>query len=128
MNRKHEGPRVQLSFSLCEDGAQRNPTQKEIEEIFSVFPTCIALTLMNPFLILQYKTLPNFPWPITVAEIPVYFTTHPEDFPLELGLPAAGPPLLLPCELQRWKTPSFDTMHQLFQAFDERKVAINRFQ
>lgn len=127
MDRKHEGPHVQLSFSLREDGAQRNPTQ-EIEEIFSVFPTCIALTLMNPFLILQYKTLPGFPWPITVTAIPVYFTTHPESFPLELGLPAAGPPLLLPCELQRWKTPSFDTMHQLFQAFDERKVAINGFQ
>lgn len=41
-----------------------NPTEKELQEIFSVFPTCIAVTLMNPFLILQYETLPDRPWPI----------------------------------------------------------------
>lgn len=128
INTKNEGPHVRLSFTLYENRVQRNRTQKELDEIFSVVPTCTAVTLMNPFLILQYETLPDRPWPITVAAIPVYLTTDPEDFPLELGLPAAGPPLLLPCELERWKTPCVDTMHQLFQAFDERKVDIKGFQ
>lgn len=41
---------------------------------------------------------------------------------------AAGAPLQLPCELQKWKRPSVDTMHLLFEAFDERKDNIKRFQ
>lgn len=60
--------------------------------------------------------------------MPVYITTHPEDFYPELGLSAAGAPLQLPCELQKWKKPSVDTMNLFFEAFDGRKVDIKRFQ
>lgn len=127
-NAKSQRLHVQLSFTLYQNGTQRNPTQKELEEIFSVFPTCIGVMLMNPLLILQFETLPDRPWPLTIAGMPVYLTTHPEEFPLELGLLAAGAPLKLPCELQRWKTPSVNAMHQLFEAFDERKIDIKGFQ
>lgn len=54
--------------------------------------------------------------------MPVYITTQPEDFPLELGLPAAGARLELTYELQKWAA-----MHRLFGAFDERQVDIKGF-
>lgn len=74
-NAKNQELHVQLSFTLYQNGTQRNPTQDELEEIFSVFPTCIGVWLMNPLLILQFETLP---WPLTIAGMPVYITTHTE--------------------------------------------------
>lgn len=84
MDTKHEGPHIQLSFMLYENGAQRNST-KRVRRYFFCLPD---LHWGEPFLIPQYETLPDRPWPITVAAIPVYLTTHPEEFPL--GLPASG--------------------------------------
>lgn len=37
INTKNEGPHVRLNCTLYENGVQRNPTQKELDEIFSVF-------------------------------------------------------------------------------------------
>lgn len=52
---------VLSSVLRCENG-----DQEELEEIFSVFLTCIGVTIMNTFLIPQCGALTDRPWPLTI--------------------------------------------------------------
>lgn len=115
---------VHLGFNLCTDHKQKNPTEAELEQIMAVFPTCYAATIMNPLLILHYKTLPPRPWPLTIAGLPVYLTTELKLSPLPLGLPAGGSPLEIGPTVCLWKTPTVDAMMEIFQGFDARKLPI----
>lgn len=58
-----------LQFHAAKTGTQRNPAEEELEKIFSVSPTCIGVTIMNTFLILQCGTLLDRPWPLTIVAI-----------------------------------------------------------
>lgn len=52
---------VLSSVLRCENG-----DQEEVEEIFSVFLTCIGVTITNTFLIPQCGALTDRPWPLTI--------------------------------------------------------------
>ena len=97
---------LNMGFTLYHDEEQRTPTLVQVKEIMSTFSTCYCVDLMSPMLILRCRQLPPAPWPLTVAGVPVWLTTDPDHYPLEIGQPAGGIPSVLTMEFRVLETRS----------------------
>ncbi|KAL8846605.1 MAG: hypothetical protein Q9221_008323 [Calogaya cf. arnoldii] len=116
---------VQLDFSLFRDGRQVLPSQAEQAAIVALFPTCFGLTFCPPFLVIRCTKLPAKPWPATVAGLPLFLTTSPEDDPMEFGITPLGPKATIPANIQAWQTPNLDTIKQVFAVLDKMNANVH---
>lgn len=82
---------VELGFSLYSNGVQINPNKEQVNAILDLFPTAFNLSIQNPLIVVTCLQLPPKPWPLTIAEMPLYLTTDSNTIPLKLGLGARGP-------------------------------------
>ena len=99
-----------------------------MEEIAALFPTCYAVAHMAPFLVVRVKDLPPKPWPVTIAGLPLYLTQSLDDNPMDWGERASGPKLQIAADLGLWRSPSFDNMVSIFEAFAELGATVDRIQ
>lgn len=93
--------RVTLTFSLVTNGRYTPPNSKEqYQELFSLFPTTYAVDVIPPVLIIRVCTLPPRPWPLTVAEMPLYLTTSEHGTGFNRGFHGRGPRALTEIDLR----------------------------
>lgn len=62
-------------FSLVEDGMYRVPTREEHKTILQAFPSATGVGIFIPMVVVRFSKLPSKPWPLSVAGLPVVFTT-----------------------------------------------------
>src|SRR5271170_223814 len=80
--------RIELSFKLCDNGRFIQPnSDKQWDEIRSLFPTTFGMDFAPPFLIIRVRKLPPRPWPLTVAGMAVRLTTKPHTLCFKRGWP-----------------------------------------
>ena len=80
--------RIELSFKLCDNGRFIQPnSDKQWDEIRSLFPTTFGMDFAPPFLIIRVRKLPPRPWPLTVAGMAVRLTTKLETLCFKRGWP-----------------------------------------
>lgn len=74
------------SFTLVENGTDRLPaSQDEYNLILKAFPTALSVGVFHPFIVVRFECLPPKPWPLTVAGLPVMFTTKEHTIGFEYG-------------------------------------------
>lgn len=74
------------SFSLVEDGRIRMPAnEKELDLLARVFPGAQSVGVFLPTVVVRYEVLPAKPWPLSVAGLPVYFTTDGHSVGFDYG-------------------------------------------
>lgn len=74
------------SFTLVKDGLDRFPTDEEgYDMIRNAFPTALSVGVFLPTIIIRFQTLPEKPWPLTVAGLPVVFTTDKHTIGFDYG-------------------------------------------
>jgi hypothetical protein len=68
------------SFFLVKNGNARLPaSQEEHDLLFKAFFIALSIAVVPPFLVVQFKSLPPKPWPLTVAGLPLVYTTDEND-------------------------------------------------
>jgi hypothetical protein len=70
----------------CSIQVPRPPTEKEIPEISRVFPSVKVISHQHPFLVLVVEKLPEQPWPMFLADLPLWLTTDSGRPPFDMGL------------------------------------------
>ncbi len=74
------------SFRLVKDGQDRLPiNEEEHNMILEAFPSAISVGIFLPTIVVRFKTLPEKPWPLTVAGLPVVFTTDQDTIGFDYG-------------------------------------------
>lgn len=53
--------------------------------IVEVFQTALSVGIFPPAIVVRFKTLPEKPWPLTVAGLPVLFTTDQDTIGFDYG-------------------------------------------
>jgi len=119
---------LKLGFNLFQDGHLCNPDVGQLREIMSLFPTCFAIILRSPFVVVACRALPAEPWPVTVAGMPLYLTTNAKDVPIVHGKSFSGPETSVESRLEETRTPGLDTFKELFRQFDGLDARIYRIQ
>lgn len=77
---------IELAFRLqSENHLPRNPTLDEFEILFSLFPACLGVAVLGPFLVIHVEKIPPKPWPVSVAGLPLFLTTNGLEVPWTLG-------------------------------------------
>jgi len=54
-------------------------TKENMEVLFCLFPDILAVSFDRFFLVFEFVSLPQEPWPKTIAGVQPYFTTDPND-------------------------------------------------
>lgn len=116
---------VQMPFTLYRDGRQNEPSLEEMQAIMALFPTCTKLQFCPPFMAIVCSTLPPKPWPVTVAGIPVFFTSEPDQLPMDIGITSHGPKVTIDVNVQRWVTPGLTAFKEIFKMFNLMKANIH---
>lgn len=131
---QHEGEdyittrHVKLDFTLFKDGRQNTATALQIQAIKELFPTCEKLVFSPPFLVVVCSTLPEKPWPTTVAGLPLFLTNDPEEEPMDLGITCSGPKITIDASILPWQTPTMHVFKILLQTLKKYNVGIDRVQ
>lgn len=74
------------SFRLVKDGQDRFPiNEEEHNMILEAFPSAISVGIFLPTIVVRFKSLPEKPWPLTVAGLPVVFTTDQDTIGFDYG-------------------------------------------
>lgn len=74
-----------VQFSLVEDGASRLPSDLEHEQLLNAFPSAMSVGVFCSTVVVCFVTLPPKPWPLSVAGLPVVFTTNKHNVGLNHG-------------------------------------------
>ncbi|KAI9864860.1 MAG: hypothetical protein M1813_002630 [Trichoglossum hirsutum] len=85
---------IVFDFTLFEHGLPRMPKSDELSILSNLFPTQFALTVVPPMLTIHVRTLPQKPWPLTVAGLPLYLTTDEWNTGYDHGRQGVGPKVL----------------------------------
>lgn len=76
-------------FRLVKDGQDRLPVLLYIHEehniILEAFPSPISAGIFLLTIVIRFNTLPGKPWPLTVAGLPVVFTTDQHTIGFDYG-------------------------------------------
>ena len=81
------------SFRLVKDGQDCLPTNEEEHNMVQeAFPIALSVGIFPPTIIVCFKILPEELWPLTVAGLPVVFTTDQDTIGSDYGR-LAGPSL-----------------------------------
>lgn len=74
------------SFRLVKDGQDHLPTNEEEHNmILEAFLTALSVGIFSPTIVVHFKTLAEKPWPLTVAGLPVVFTTDQDTIGFNYG-------------------------------------------
>jgi hypothetical protein len=122
---------ITMPFSLRQNGIPCNPSQEQAIAIAEKFPTCKEISYQHPFLVVVVRELPPKPWPVFLAGLPLAITTT--EIPLGLGgmprhFPAELQSVTVPGIIERYKTPSENTMLQVYHLLNERGAGIDEIQ
>jgi hypothetical protein len=80
------------SFSLVDNGKDRLPkSQEEYRLLWKAFPTALSIGVFPPLVVVRFQMLPPKPWPLTVAGLPVAFTTKENTVGFEYGRLGGSP-------------------------------------
>jgi hypothetical protein len=119
--------RLTLPFSLCNDGHPRSPTEEELPEFQKLFPTLRAVSYQHPFLLLHVEKLPEQPWPIIIADLPLWLTTTSHEPLHEIGQMArASQQFNVKGDIQFCKTPNEATVLEIFELVNKRGASADR--
>ncbi|KAL8691389.1 MAG: hypothetical protein Q9218_003383 [Villophora microphyllina] len=119
---------VKMPFELWQSGKQIMPTNEQRQQIKALFPTCFGVGVFPPFLVVRCQDLPPKPWPVTVAGLPLWITSDPDERPMDYGVTAQGPKLTITSELALWKTPSEQAFVEIVRAFRKMGAVIDSVQ
>ncbi|MCJ1343623.1 hypothetical protein MMC31_001819 [Peltigera leucophlebia] len=79
------------SFALVDNGKDRLPaSQEEYNLMLKAFPAALSIGVFPPVVVVQFGDLPPKPWPLTVAGLPVLFTTKENTIGFEYGRPGGS--------------------------------------
>ncbi|KAL5327968.1 hypothetical protein ACEPPN_005674 [Leptodophora sp. 'Broadleaf-Isolate-01'] len=121
--------RLELTFSLRQNGRPRGPTEEELPELRQHFPTLQSVSFQHPYLVLVVAALPTQPWPVLVADVPLWLTSDPNDVPIGIGqMSRASLRFTIEGELIEYETPSEKTMLEIFELVNEKGAAVDRIQ
>ncbi|MCJ1260733.1 hypothetical protein MMC22_000595 [Lobaria immixta] len=73
-------------FKLVENGKARVPTEEEHELILKAFPSALSVGVYFPMVVVCFQKLPSNPRPLSVAGLPVTFTTDEHSVGLDYGI------------------------------------------
>ncbi|KAL2067555.1 hypothetical protein VTL71DRAFT_1980 [Oculimacula yallundae] len=122
--------RLQVTSSLrTQNGEPQGPSWRELPELQQHFPTLRAVMYQHPFLKLIVEALPPKPWPILVADVPLWRTTEDDDLPHGIGQVArAKMQFKTEGELVAYENPSQETIMEVFKLVNEKGAAMYRIE
>jgi len=121
--------RLTLSFSLLTNGIPRNPTEAEVRELQSHFKTLRSVGFQHPFLVLVVDILPPQPWPVIIADVPLWITSSANEPPFDMGqLARASQKFTVLGEIRQYHTPNDTTVIEVFKLLNTKGAGIHRIQ
>lgn len=114
--------RIALSFSLIKNRQYMRPPKDGFTELASLFLTTYAVEVRPPFLLFRVCTIPPKPWPLSVAGLPLRFTTNKFKLGWDIGKAGRGPKLLPQYNIQRKDEFSDTVVNGAINSFVEHKL------
>ena len=119
--------RLALSFSLLSNGVPRLPTEAEIEEVRTHFPTMTSLSWAYPLLVISVQELPARPWPTILADLPLWIKKTGEQSPATMGkFSRSHNKFTIKGEITAYHTPNETTIFEVYQLLNEKGAGIDR--
>ena len=115
---------VQLSKTFVLNGRALLPNPDELRELSKLFPSTFAVEVEPPFIIFRVHNLPPKPWPLTVAGLPIWFTTEESGGTFDKGLLGRGPKLFNDMSFIDDDC-SMDFLAEVISAFQQRKIPVS---
>jgi hypothetical protein len=116
--------RIELSYSLVENGRPTTPPRGDFSELLKLFPTTFAAEVAPPYVIIRVRTLPPKPWPFTVGGLPLWLTTDEFADCFDRGRTGKGRKALENIDLQRKEEFSEDILREVIAVFRDLQVKI----
>ncbi|KAH0551323.1 hypothetical protein GP486_007432 [Trichoglossum hirsutum] len=116
--------RVELSYSLVENGRPTLPPHNGFSELLGLFPTTFAADVVPPFVIIRVRTLPPKPWPFTVGGLPLWLTVDESADYFDRGRIGKGQKKLEYIDLQRREEFSVNILKEAITVFQDLHVKI----
>ena len=117
--------RIEMGFSLVQNGRFIGPPPGGFKELGSLFPTTFGVEVFPPFLIIRVRTLPPRPWPLAVAGMPLRLTVHETDDCFDRGCVGRGPKVLQNFHLQRHDEFSEEILKGAITSFRDLHIRIH---
>ncbi len=119
-----QSKKIQLSYSLVEAGRATTPPLGDFSDLLKVFPTTLDVMVTPPFLIIRVLEIPPQPWPLTIAGLPVDFTTEELGGSFQRGRIGRGLRVLENLDLHSKIDYSPDVLRRAILAFRDLKLMI----
>src|SRR3984957_5619669 len=116
--------RIELSYSLVENGRPTTPPRGDFSELLKLFPTTFAAEVAPPYVIIRVRTLPPKPWPFTVGGLPLWLTTDESADCFDRGRTGKGRKALEHIDLQCKEEFSEDILREVIAVFRDLQVKI----
>ena len=108
--------KIVMPFSLLnKDKSQRSPSLDEGIQIMKLFPGCVHVKHLPPYLILVVKPMPNTRLPNAIADIPCYITESETDLGPVGGINCHGPPCQGGMKFELWRLPRHEVRRSILQ-------------
>ena len=113
--------KIDLPYSLVDNGRATGPPNGDFSDLFKLFPAIRSVDILPPSLVFRVDNLPSKPWPLSVGGLPTHFTTSEHSDPFAKGSIGRGPKALTQINLKEVDF-SYQVLRQALTEFENLKI------